>query len=146
MVPYSHISKKKVTVAQEYNHQSFLKKIQNLLFLETVNHRKKTEGQNPTQSQLAPEFQRILEQLEDIANKSKKHRRKFQYACNQFRKKIDLFSKHATDDVLKKNQINAYRYVYNSARKKQQLFSQYSMQCWAKKTLEVKSSVVAAEL
>lgn len=100
----------------------------------------------PTQGQLASEFRTILEQLDQFSHQAVAHRRKFQFACSQFKQFTETFDTYATNDELTQEQIDAYKFVYKSAKELQELFNRYSLQCWVHFALEQRSSEVPTEL
>ncbi|KAH0795163.1 TKL family protein kinase [Histomonas meleagridis] len=99
-----------------------------------------------TMRQLVSELQGICAELEGLAHQTVAHRRKFIYACHQFRQFVEIFGQNATDDQITQEQFDAYKTVINNARAYQKIFAQNMMQCWAVFALENKSSTVAMEL
>ncbi|EAY07324.1 TKL family protein kinase [Trichomonas vaginalis G3] len=100
----------------------------------------------PTLRSCLPEFERQLSELEQLASQSAVHRKKFEFAVNQFRRFLLCFSQDAKDDPITPDQEAAYRSILDILRELHQLLCQYQLHCWSHTTLENPCNSVATTL
>ena len=95
---------------------------------------------------MIPEFERILNELEQLAGQSAVHRKKFEFCVNQLRHFLQAFSKHASNSQATPEQMDGYRQTCLVLEELNQLLCQHQAHCWAQITLESPCSFIASTL
>ena len=93
-----------------------------------------------------PELERLLNELEQLAGQTAVHRKKFEFAVNQFRRFLVAFSTTANFNPFTSAQIESYRTMCENLSELHQLLCQHQLHNWAHPTLENPSSYVASSL
>ena len=91
-------------------------------------------------------MQKILGELEQLAGQAAVHRKKFEYAVNQFRRFLVSFKNSAKSERLSSEQVSANRTFQQLLRELRDLICQHQLHCWAHPTLENPSNYVASTL
>ena len=95
---------------------------------------------------MIPDFERTLNELEQLASQAGAHRKKFQFCVNQFRHFLTTFSQHAEDRPATPDELDAYKRTCLILEELNQLLCQHQIHCWAQITIESSCSFIASTL
>ncbi|OHT10646.1 TKL family protein kinase [Tritrichomonas foetus] len=93
-----------------------------------------------------PDLERLLNELEQLASQAAVHKKKFEFAVNQFRRFLVAFSASDCLDSSTPEQNEAIRNLSGCLRELHQILCHHQIQCWAHPTLENPTNTVPSLL
>ena len=100
----------------------------------------------PTTSECIASMEKMLDELEQGAGQAAVHRKKLEFAVNQFRRFVQSFQKTQSGERLTHEQVMANKSFQGLLTELQDLISQHQLHCWANPTLENPANYVPSTL
>lgn len=92
------------------------------------------------------EFENLLKQLNILASNAAAHKRKFEYAVDQFLKFLRAFNPEDRNRVLTRNELECYNDTLQYLKELHDLISSHQLTSWAQNTLENSCNLVPTRL